>query len=146
MISLLINRQSTLSRLIILFTLLLWGYFFVYKTLLFSSSIHWSPLVFSLAAILLILFSFIPWYKSEYKGLGIETHFGHMSLIGTYLLLIYLILSFFGIHHISLTIIFSIILLSLNIINFILLKHHFNDNDQTPPAYFAANLYLKDKD
>ena len=95
--------------------------------------------------IILILFAFVPWYGFKYKGLGISGHYEKVLLPTTYLLLIYNLLTIYGLSIFTLNAILVLLFFFLISINFILLYYHFKDQGKTPPSYFAANLYLKDQ-
>lgn len=95
-------------------------------------------------AIALILFGLIPFYKPRYAGLGIEEHYGRILVVTTYPLLIQTGLSLAGWTSLVLNIVLGLVFVALLISNLILLVLHLRDKDKSPPAYFAADLYLKE--
>ena len=92
-----------------------------------------------------ILFGIIPWngQNPEYRGLGIEEHYQQALCIHVYLLAIHSILRL----TIASSVVFDAIGIVVGIVflfaGLMLLKYHLNDKDTTPPAYFAAELYLR---
>lgn len=136
------RTQSLLFKVIFLIMLVTWG--FNLTTL--EIALTWSfgiQIALFVLSVALILFAFIPWHGKRYAHLGLNDHYQKILVIATYLLLINNVIAItdFSTHGFS---IFLIALFVLAIaINFVLLLYHFKDKDKTPPAYFAANLYLK---
>lgn len=137
MMSSLLNQRSTPFRLIQLATVFLWlwnGLHRIENTV--TTNIAYA-LIF-----IIIGFALFPWYSRKYKGLGIEDHFEKMLIPTTYLVLLDQILRLFFpavlIWNIFLVSVFSFFIT----VNLILLFFHFRDHDKTPPAYFAAGLFL----
>lgn len=135
----LLNFNSLAFRLSIGLTFTLWVINLVQGS-------HWSFLILSVAEFLVAFFALFPWYRRPYRGLGIEEHFRKMLIFSLYPFLIANLLFYLWGPLLVLNLVLSFLLMILLVINFLLLSYHFRDPDQTPPAYFAANLYLKDKE
>lgn len=140
-----LNFNSLAFKLSTLLTLLLWV---VNLTQGFSaphSVAGVSFLVLSAAGAFVAFFAHFPWYRGPYHGLGIEEHFRKMFVFSLYPFLIAnLFFALWG-PLLVLNLILILLLIFVLAINSLLLSYHFRDPDKTPPAYFAANLYLKEK-
>lgn len=99
-----------------------------------------SFLFFVFFYLLILGFRFIPWYKKEDRGYGIEEHFFKSMVPAAYILVVTNGVYIFWAQSWPF-LLFSVFLLSiLLLVNFILIYFHFRDHDLTPPAYFARSL------
>jgi len=137
--------KSPLFKIIFISMLALWIGSFITIQKVFNLFLV-SHLLLSLLALTLTLFAFIPWYGRNYKGLGIEDHFEKILAVMTYLMIFDSALILMGLQSFVVEILLNIIFIIFLFVNITLLRYHLNDSDTTPPAYFAANLYLKDLD
>lgn len=139
------HPKSLIFRMIVTGTLALWMVVNLKVLQMHSVVFKVSHIILSALGVLLYVFAIIPWYGREYKGLGIEEHFVNILVPTTYLLLFHNTLVFSGWPSATLCIALSCLFLGLLATNSILLFYHLKDGDKTPPAYFAANLYLKNQ-
>lgn len=101
-----------------------------------------SFLILGILASLIAFCALFPWYKRAYRGLGIEEHFRKIFTYSLYPFLIANLVFTLKGPGLVLNLILSGLMTFVLVINAILLSYHFRDPDKTPPAYFAANLYL----
>lgn len=101
-------------------------------------------LLVTFLALLITLCRFMPWYRPEDRGAGIEEHFEKTFVPTGYILvvtnLIYIFWKSPWLFLIFVFLLFSVI----QSVNFILIYFHFKDHDPTPPSYFARSLYKRD--
>lgn len=142
MITQLIKPRSFLFRSIIALTTFLWLWNGLHPNLSSTQLFIFTHNIKFVLALVIILFAVIPWYGRIYKGLGIEDHYEKMLLPTIYLLLIDQILLLFHLSFIFWNFFLIVLFLVVILLNALLLYYHFKDKDKTPPAYFAANLYL----
>lgn len=141
----LFNFNSLVFKLAATLTFTLWVINLVHWPRSAPSFTNISFLILSVAEVLLALFAHFPWYQRPYRGLGIEEHFGKMFAFGLIPFFIANLIFYVSGPSLVLNLVLSFLLLIVLIINLLLLSYHFRDPDKTPPAYFAANLYLKEK-
>lgn len=139
------HPKSLIFRMIVTGTLALWMVVNLKVLQMHSVVFKVSHVILSALGVFIYVFAIIPWYGREYKGLGIEEHYVKILVPTTYLLLFHNALVFSGWPSATLCIALSCLFLGLLTTNSILLFYHLKDGDKTPPAYFAANLYLKNQ-
>lgn len=137
-------RKSIFFRIIFVCTLGLWAWNFLQIKDMGAPITFLSHIILSVLAALIIIFAFVPWYGFKYKGLGIDDHFEKILIPTTYILLIYNGLLYLGFSSLIFNVILSFILIVFLYVNITLLNYHLQDRDQSPPSYFAANLYLEE--
>lgn len=110
-----------------------------------SAALHITKTVIFAFALIILFFALFPWYGIKFFGLGISEHFRNILIPCVYVLLIYVILARNGYQSLPANFVLGALLFVVMGINGILLFYHFKDKDSSPPAYFAANLYLKEE-
>lgn len=137
-----LNFNSLTFKLATLLTLLLWVINLTQGSYVARSVAGMSFLILSAAEAFVAFFAHFPWYRGPYRGLGIEEHFRKMFAFSLYPFLVAnLFFALWG-PLLILNLILVLLLIFVLVINSLLLSYHFRDPDKTPPAYFAAGLYL----
>jgi hypothetical protein len=130
----------------VLLTLFLWLVNLTHISDTALSMTEMSFLVLSVAEVFVAFFAYFPWYQRPYRGLGIEEHFRKMFIFSLHPFLIANLIFYLWGPLFVLNLILILLLIFVLVVNSLLLSYHFRDPDKTPPAYFAANLYLKEKE
>ena len=119
---------------------------FIAALLLRSLALDPISIIFTSLVFIHVLFGIIPWNGAnpQYRGLGIEEHYQQALCIHMYLLAAHSILRLLFIPTLVLDVIGIVVGVVFLIAGLMLLSYHLKDKDNTPPAYFAAELYLKD--
>ena len=98
-------------------------------------------LLYLFLAFLITAIRFKPWYQKEDRGAGIEEHFEKTLVPIAYILVFTNLIYHYWQASWPFLLFISLIFLIILSVNAILLYFHNRDKDQTPPSYFARNLY-----
>lgn len=102
-------------------------------------------LLFAVCCLALFICAWIPFYAKDFRGLGIEEHFGKLAGFASYLAFAVYLARLAGLTPLWVTLILiglPLALLGLYV-NAALIGHHRKDLDKQPPSYFSAGLYQK---